>query len=112
MAAKYDYEEILQMTGGERPVHTPPPPMVATKKLMRIIEDAQIEHETPEAFADWFANYLEGYGARTAEGVFTLDGCGPVCSWCGCIWPLCGHDHMSDVDFSDGEDTEEDKKVA
>lgn len=26
----------------------------------------------------------------------TMEGSGPNCSWCGAIWPLCGHHHMSE----------------
>lgn len=112
MAAKYDYEGISHTTGEERQPMQRPGRMVATKKLMRIIQDAQIEHWTEEAFADWFADYLEGYGASTAEPMFTTDGEGPVCSWCGSIWPLCGHHHMSNVGSDNDEGNEQNKEVA
>ena len=102
---KYDYEEIFLTGTDTRPGMSHPTPMQASRKLLQIIEDAQREHDTPEAFADWFANYLEGFGASTAEAVFTMDGAGPVCSWCGNIWPLCGHHHMSDVEYDEEDNS-------
>lgn len=74
-----------------------PPKVQASKKLIRMIADAQAEHDTPERFADWVADLMERYGARSARGCFFLDDdSGPRCSWCGGAWPLCGHHHLSE----------------
>lgn len=56
--------------------------------------------------ADWIIDKMERFGARSAEGVFDLQGNGPKCSWCGMIWPLCGHHHQSEVQFDDDADGE------
>lgn len=73
-----------------------PGAVTASKRLIQIIEDAQRENPTPEGFADWLANFMEGYGALFAKPVFDLDGNGPSCSFCGMApWPFCGHHHMS-----------------
>lgn len=55
--------------------------------------------------ADWVLNLMERYGAFSAQPVFNMEGAGPCCSWCGSIWPLCGHHHWSGVNFDD-EDSE------
>ena len=99
------YTGIFHMKGEDRPVMSHPPRFTATKKLIRTIEDAQRDNPTPEGFADWLANYLEGYGALFARPVFDMDGNGPECSWCRQIWPLCGHHHMSAECADEGDPT-------
>ncbi|MGY4845475.1 hypothetical protein ACW9PK_12135 [Kocuria sp. MNB10] len=108
MPAPYDYTEILQVPAEEQPAFSRPPRVTATRKLIRVIEDAQRDHESPEAFADWFANYLEGFGAAHAAGVFPIsaDGAGPLCSWCGASWPVCGHHLVSDEVEADADQLE------
>ena len=61
MTARYDYTGILEENPTPRTMFGPPRNAVASKKLMRIIEDAQRVHETPESFADWLADYMTGY---------------------------------------------------
>lgn len=77
----------------------PPPRFVASKKLIRIIQDAREANPTDEAFADWLANFMEGYAAHFAHPVFDVsegaDGSGPECSLCGMLWPMCGHHNTS-----------------
>lgn len=82
-----------------------PPKVQASKKLIRMIADAQAEHDTPERFADWVADLMERYGARSAQGCFFLeDDSGPRCSWCTGMWPLCGHHHLSEEISTDEDD--------
>lgn len=45
------------------------------------------------------------YGASTARPVFDMDGSGTQCSYCGAIWPLCGHHHLSTMPTDDDERT-------
>ena len=68
---------------------------------MHPVDDDHRDHPTALAFGDWLADYLESYGAASAQGVFTIDGAGPVCSWCGNIWPLCGHHHLTSQEATD-----------
>lgn len=44
-----------------------------------------------EAIATWIVERLEEFGSHTAQTVFTSDGSGPYCSWCGAMALLCGH---------------------
>lgn len=87
------HEGRPQELGGE------PTRLQATKKLIHTIQNAQLEHTTPEAFADWLANYMEGYGAYFAHPSIDLsEGAAevvPQCSFCGASWLFCGHAHMS-----------------
>ena len=64
---------------------------------------AEATYVSTTAAGDWLADYLECYGASSAEGVFNLAGEGPICSWCKTIWPLCGHAHLSDYVEGAGE---------
>lgn len=73
-----------------------PAPMRATKRLMEIVEDAQRTNPAAADFADWLANFMEGYGALFAQPVMDMAGNGPRCSFCWAApWPICGHHHMS-----------------
>lgn len=90
-----EFHEIIQSTGGERPVMSKPRPFTATKKFIQHLHD-NIGELSQEEAADWVLNLMERYGARTAQPVFDMDGSGPQCSWCGTLWPLCGHQHMSE----------------
>lgn len=110
MTARYDYTGIFAENPTPRTMFGPPRHARASKKLMRVIEDAQREHDTPEAFADWLADYLEGYGALFAhpsmdmsEGASDL---APQCSFCGGLWVVCGHDHLSEWKPVTGEKEE------
>lgn len=100
MTARYDYTGIFSEDPTPRTMFGPPRHATATKKLMRIIQDAQLEHDTPEAFADWFADYMEGYGALFAHPSMDLtEGAAdmaPQCSFCGANWGFCGHAHLSE----------------
>lgn len=100
MTARYDYTRIFAENPTPRTMFGPPRHATATKKLMRIIQDAQLEHDTPEAFADWFADYMEGYGALFAHPSMDLtEGAAdmaPQCSFCGANWGFCGHAHLSE----------------
>lgn len=104
MSTEIDYKEIFTSNDGSmgtpRELMGHPRPLQASRKLMQMIEDAQREHATQVAFADWLANFMERYAASFAHPVFDVsegaDGSGPNCSFCGAIWPMCGHHHMSD----------------
>lgn len=99
-----EFHEIIQPKSGERPVMSKPPSLTATKKFIRHIQDG-LEDLSPEDAGDWVLNLMERYGARTAQPMFDMEGNGPSCSWCGMIWPLCGHHHMSEEINDDEEET-------
>lgn len=99
-----EFKEIFEPEAGGRALMSKPPRVRASKKLIREVAEAlhiQDEDAAREA-ADWIADKMERFGARTAQGVFGLHGNGPFCSWCGAVWPLCGCAHLSEVDFGDG----------
>ena len=76
----------------------PPPPGPATRDYIREIENMLDETGgDPEKVADWVNREVERRGAETAGPAFDMKGAGPSCSWCGALWPLCGHQHMSEV---------------
>lgn len=82
-----------------RPVMSRPPRMVASRDFVREVQDMLDRNggdDDDERVADWIADKMERFGARTARPVFTMDGAGPLCSWCDAIWPLCGHHHLSE----------------
>jgi len=101
-----EFHGIFLNDGTTRPLTAAPPPMKATKKLIREVQDALgIPDERATEAADWVADKMERFGARSAQPVFDMDGQGPMCSWCGMVWPLCGHQHQSEEtnDESDEE---------
>ncbi len=103
-----EFDEILQVAEDsvrpDRPVMSHPPRLVASAKFIREVRHALdiTDDDKARHAADWVIDKMERFGARTAEGVFDMKGNGPKCSWCGVIWPLCGHHHQSEV--IDGED--------
>lgn len=106
MSDNNEFDGIFLASGETRPVMSKPKPMVATKKLIREVQDALgIPDDKAVEAADWVANKLERYGAYFAQPVFDMEGNGPSCSFCGMIWPLCGHHHMSN-NLPDDEESE------
>lgn len=95
----YDYTGIFDFDPQPQRPMGKPVPAQASKKFQQIIEDAQRANLDAKSFADWVANYMEGYAALFAHPSFDAsEGSktgGPQCSFCGAIWPLCGHSHMS-----------------
>ena len=105
-----EFEDIFEPTY-DRPVMSRPPRETASTKFIN-----EVAHElrtagldlTPDdavKVADWAADKMARFGARTAQGIFTMDGTGPCCSWCGAIWPLCGHHHLSEVPDDEKDET-------
>lgn len=102
-----EFEGIFLAGNGTRAPMSKPPRMKATKRFIREVQDALgIPDERATEAADWVVNKMERYGAYFAEPVFDMDGNGPKCSFCGMIWPLCGHHHMSGALGDDKDDTE------
>lgn len=103
-----EFTAIILVTEGEtRPVMSKPQPFKATKKFIQHVQDnLGIPDEHATDAADWVLNLMERYGANTAQPMFDMEGAGPCCSWCGTIWPLCGHHHMSS-NLPDDEENEE-----
>lgn len=100
-----EFEGILIAPAGNRPVMSKPPEFKAARVFVdRIMVELDVpDRERAEAMADWIVNFAERFGAFSAQPVFNMDGEGPCCSWCGMIWPLCGHHHMSGVKDEDEE---------
>ena len=95
-----EFSEIFEPTES-RPVMSKPPRARASLKLKRQVQtDLAGRDVSNDAHAwdvaDWVADKMERFGARTARPVFTMDGRGPVCSWCDGVWPLCGCHHLSE----------------
>lgn len=96
-----EFSEIMQTAEDsvrpDRPVMSIPPRQVASSKFIREVKYALDIEDDDRArlVADWVIDKMERFGAATARGVFDMDGNGPQCSWCGVIWPLCGHHHQA-----------------
>jgi hypothetical protein len=91
-----EFDGIFEPTP-ERPVMRRPPKMIASKSFIREVRDMLDEADGDETkVADWIADKMERFGARTAQPIFDMKGNGPGCSWCGTVWPLCGHHHQSE----------------
>lgn len=87
----------------DRPVMRPPR-VQATDQLVLETRLALDEFGgDPERMAQWVAERIEEFGALQAQPTFDMDGCGPLCSWCGVLWPLCGHHQKSEL-IGEGED--------
>lgn len=104
-----EFSAIIINDGETRPVMSKPRPFKATKKFIHHVQDnLELADDKAVAAADWVLNLMERYGAASAQPVFDMEGSGPNCSWCGTIWPLCGHHHMSenlpDEDESEADD--------
>lgn len=107
-----EFEGILQYadTRPNRPVTSRPPRVIASSAFIREVAhklELPVDSDRAREVADWVVDKMERFGARTAQGVFDLKGNGPVCSWCGVIWPLCGHYHQSEVATDDDPDTKD-----
>lgn len=101
-----EFEGIFEPTPS-RPVMTKPPRMKASKEFVHeVAAMLGVTHsEDATEAADWIADKMERFGARTARPVFDMHGNGPQCSWCGAIWPLCGDAHLSE-ELDDDEEGE------
>lgn len=110
-AMRAEWEGIQERPGrGRRPVMTRPPRPLPTEKFI-----GDVRHEIPDladlgddivrAVAEWAIDKMERYAAAFATPVFEVDGIGPTCSFCGVVWPLCGH-HLLSTDLPDDTDQE------
>jgi hypothetical protein len=107
-----EFSEIMQTAEDsirpDRPVMSYPPRQVASSKFIREVQHTLgiEDDDRARVVADWVIDKMERFGAATARGVFDMNGNGPQCSWCGVIWPLCGHHHQSKVidDEADGDE--------
>ncbi len=94
-----EFEGIYELPVRDRPVMSPPPRLLPTRKLIDQVRVAcDLDEATAERVAHWAADWGERLGARTARPVIETDGSGPHCSWCSQIWPLCGHHHQCGED--------------
>lgn len=98
MSTESEFEGIFEPGSASRPVMSKPPPVHASMKLVREVRDMLVDAEgDATAVADWIADKMERFGARTARPVFDMEGYGlTCCSWCDEIWPLCGHQYLSE----------------
>lgn len=107
MSLNPEFQAIMIPAPGNRPVMSKPAPYQATMKFVREVRDElELDDDAAVKAADWILNKMERFGANTAQPMFDMDGNGPNCSWCGMIWPLCGHHHMSS-NLPDDEDENE-----
>lgn len=102
-----EFEAIFEGESGSRPLMSRPPRVIASAKFIREVRDAlgiEDDDRAREA-ADWIADKMERFGAHMARPVFYADGdgSGPLCSWCGAAWPICGHHHLSAAIHEDDE---------
>lgn len=107
IAAKIgEFSGIIEDTGQTRPVMSVPSRLIASVKFIRQVQDGLgiADDDRAREAADWVLDKMERFGAYTARPVFDMDGNGPQCSWCGAIWPLCGHHHQA---YQPGEDDEQ-----
>lgn len=103
-----EFDGILIGTGpSNRPVMSKPYPFKAARVFVdRVMVELDVpDRERAEVVADWIVNFAERFGAHGARPMFDMDGNGPQCSWCGTIWPLCGHHHMSGALDEESETT-------
>lgn len=103
----YEFDGWLIAPTEVRPLMSKPPTYQASKAAIAAVSDA-VERADGDmtALADWLVNLMERYGARSAKPAFIVvhgDGTGPCCSWCGAIWPMCGHHHFARPDSDDDE---------
>lgn len=87
-----------------RPITAKPLPARASRDFVREVRDAlRIPEDRAEAAADWVLGKMDRWAAAYSEPVFTMQGAGPCCSYCGVIWPLCGHHLLAFPDEPDDE---------
>lgn len=97
-ATPSEFDEIMQIPAESRPVMSRPPTPVATNLFISEVADALgLDGDAAREAADWIVGKMDRYAAWHAQPTFTMDGAGPVCSYCGAIWPMCGHHHLSGV---------------
>ncbi len=90
-----------------------PPRVKASKKLILEVRDALgLDDDAAVKAADWIADKMERFGAFSAHMSFDAEGNGPQCSWCGMVWPLCGHHHLSGWGDDEPEDDAADPSEA
>lgn len=85
-----------------RPVMSPPPRYVAARSFVSEVAALLDSTDDVQEIADWIIGKMERYGSASALPMFTTEGEGPCCSWCGVVWPLCGH-HLNSVRLRDYE---------
>lgn len=47
--------------------------------------------DNPLELARWIADIIEEHGSQFARPMFSMEGNGPFCSYCGTIGAICGH---------------------
>lgn len=92
-----EFEGIFLPQPDRAVMSRPPREMASSKFIYQVRTACDLDDATAERVADWAADWHERLGAAGARPVFDMDGCGPLCSWCGVIWPLCGHHHLSEA---------------
>lgn len=66
-----------------------------TPEFVREVEWMLDDANSPREVAQWVADRIEEYGAQFARPVFSVEGNGPFCSYCGAIGAICGHPERS-----------------
>lgn len=104
-----EFDGILIPQGGNRAFMSRPPEFKAARVFVdRVMAELDVpDRERANVMADWIVNFAERFGAYQAAPMFDMDGNGPRCSWCGTIWPLCGHHHMTGRNLEEDDDDDE-----
>ena len=100
-----EFEDIFEYQPPRPPMSAPPRAIPSTKLITQIRIACDLDHATAERVAYWAADWGERRGAYKARPMFDMEGHGPWCSWCGTLWPLCGHHHLSEALNHDDEET-------
>lgn len=69
------------------PLKTVEPTPAFVREVEWMLDDASTSREV----AQWIADRIEEHGSQHARPVFSMEGNGPFCSYCGAIGAICGH---------------------
>ena len=89
MSARQAFEPFTYITS--HPQGIPLKIVDPTPEFVREVERAMDDSATPRELAQWVADRIEEHGSQHARPVFSIEGSGPFCSYCGAIGAICGH---------------------
>lgn len=89
MSAREAFEPFQYVTS--HPQGIPTGVVEPTPEFVREVEWMLRDADSPREVAQWVADRIEEHGSQHARPVFSMEGAGPFCSYCGAIGPICGH---------------------